>query len=255
VSGGNGVTSFSPSITATTTYYAQARNTSTSCVSATRLAVSGTMNALPTVSLGNPSGTCSNVSITLTATGSNVSSWAWSGSGGGSGSGAVYTISSPTVGSKTVTVTGTSSAGCTASASKTFSIVQCCSEYGQPVGSGCCPGLTAADGVCSASTFTGCKKDGGGTLIIAYTDQTGPVSQAEAKTACPSGWRLPSKAEQDCMKDNRTQIPGLTNMYHWNSYTKGGNLGGWCCLSSCGESCQHYTYAAAAKLSVRCVKQ
>jgi hypothetical protein len=47
VSGGNGVTSFSPLLTAATiTYYAQSRNTFTNCVSTSRLAVTGTANEL-----------------------------------------------------------------------------------------------------------------------------------------------------------------------------------------------------------------
>jgi hypothetical protein len=52
VSGGNGVTLFAPSLTRTgkTIYYAQARNTTTGCVSTTCTAATGTANALPTIS-------------------------------------------------------------------------------------------------------------------------------------------------------------------------------------------------------------
>jgi uncharacterized protein (TIGR02145 family) len=50
VSGGTGVLSFSPSLKATTTYYAQARHIITGCVSATRLAVTATVNAIPVIS-------------------------------------------------------------------------------------------------------------------------------------------------------------------------------------------------------------
>jgi hypothetical protein len=57
VSGGSGVTSFSPTLTATTTYYAQARNiTVATCVSASRLAVKGTVTAYGTS--GSAPGTC-----------------------------------------------------------------------------------------------------------------------------------------------------------------------------------------------------
>jgi hypothetical protein len=50
VIGGTGVTSFTtPSILATTTYYAEARNTTTGCVSATRTAVTATVNVVPVV--------------------------------------------------------------------------------------------------------------------------------------------------------------------------------------------------------------
>jgi hypothetical protein len=47
VNGGSGTTSFSPSIYSTTIYHAQARNTATGCVSATRLPVTGTVNDTP----------------------------------------------------------------------------------------------------------------------------------------------------------------------------------------------------------------
>jgi hypothetical protein len=49
VSDGGSVTSFSPRLTATTTYHAQARNNTTGCVSATRLPVTGTVNPVPTI--------------------------------------------------------------------------------------------------------------------------------------------------------------------------------------------------------------
>jgi hypothetical protein len=57
VDGGSGVTSFSPTLTDTTTYYAQARNTTVAtCVSASRLAVKGTVGAYS--GSGSAPGTC-----------------------------------------------------------------------------------------------------------------------------------------------------------------------------------------------------
>jgi hypothetical protein len=48
LTGGTGVNSFTtPSITATTNYFAQARNSITGCISATRLSVAATVNAIP----------------------------------------------------------------------------------------------------------------------------------------------------------------------------------------------------------------
>jgi hypothetical protein len=48
LTGGTGVNSFTtPSITATTNYFAQARNTTGGCISATRLSVAATVNAIP----------------------------------------------------------------------------------------------------------------------------------------------------------------------------------------------------------------
>jgi hypothetical protein len=57
VSGGSGVTSFSPTLTQTTTYYAKARNTNTpGCVSSSRLGVTGTVRAYG--SAGSAPGQC-----------------------------------------------------------------------------------------------------------------------------------------------------------------------------------------------------
>jgi hypothetical protein len=68
VSGGGSVTSFSPSIGSSTTYYAQARNSS-GCVSVSRLPVWATVNPLPTnlMLTANPKGICDGQSSTLTA--------------------------------------------------------------------------------------------------------------------------------------------------------------------------------------------
>jgi hypothetical protein len=59
VSGGGSVTSISPSLTATTTYHAQARNSTTGCVSTTRLAVTGTVKPVPTITRVSTSGAAS----------------------------------------------------------------------------------------------------------------------------------------------------------------------------------------------------
>jgi hypothetical protein len=56
VSGGSGVTSISPSLTQTTTYYAQARNTTTHCVSSSRLSVTGKVSQPGTA--GSAPGDC-----------------------------------------------------------------------------------------------------------------------------------------------------------------------------------------------------
>ena len=71
LAGGNGVTSFTtPSISSTTTYYAEARNTTTGCVSATRTAITATVNtppAVPTAGTG-PFTRCGPGTVILTAT-------------------------------------------------------------------------------------------------------------------------------------------------------------------------------------------
>ena len=67
---GTGVTSFTtPSITATTTYYAQVRNTTTGCLSAVRTAVTATISttpAAPTVPIG--ANVCGSGTATISAT-------------------------------------------------------------------------------------------------------------------------------------------------------------------------------------------
>jgi hypothetical protein len=69
VSGGSSVTSFSPNLATSTTYYAQARNTTTGCVSASRLAVGATINAVPAAPTSPSSNArCGSGTVTLSAT-------------------------------------------------------------------------------------------------------------------------------------------------------------------------------------------
>jgi hypothetical protein len=69
VAGGTGVTSFTtPSINATTTFYAQRRNTTTGCVSATRVPVVATINATPVTPTASDVSRCGVGTVTLSAT-------------------------------------------------------------------------------------------------------------------------------------------------------------------------------------------
>jgi hypothetical protein len=106
--GGSGVTSFAPTLTTTTTYYAQARNTATGCVSTTHLAVTGTVNPVPEAPAMGGEGNvyCGPGTITAAA-GNNGNAIRWDD----------QTTASP----RTVSATGTyyavttSAAGCTSS--------------------------------------------------------------------------------------------------------------------------------------------
>ncbi|MBU3660286.1 MAG: hypothetical protein FGM14_10470 [Flavobacteriales bacterium] len=132
LSGGSATTSFTtPSISSTTIYYAEARNTTTNCVSSTRTAVTATVNSLPAISTqpSAPTATCSGSgtqTISVTATGTGLTySWRKGGvalSNGGviSGQGtATLTLTSPTTsdaGSYDVVVSGTCSPSVTSTA-------------------------------------------------------------------------------------------------------------------------------------------
>ena len=126
LTGGTGVTAFTtPSISATTTYYAQTRNITTGCISATRTAVTATFNALPTVSFTAQAGAtaCSNTDVIYT-TQATQTNYVWSFPGvlntdysitsGGTTSSNTVTLKWLTAGSKTVTVNYTNASGCTA---------------------------------------------------------------------------------------------------------------------------------------------
>jgi hypothetical protein len=128
VSGGYGVASFAPSVTATKTYYAEARNTATGCVSATRLPVTATVHVVPVIthSGGNASQTVIlNTAITpVTYTASNATGIALS-SGSfptgvtGTPNGVVFSISGTPAATGTFNygVTASHTNGCTSAAS------------------------------------------------------------------------------------------------------------------------------------------
>jgi hypothetical protein len=79
VTGGYGVTSFSPTINASTTYYAQARDINNSCVSATRLAVGATVNLNPTITTQPTASStiCAGGTVTLSVAASNATAYQW----------------------------------------------------------------------------------------------------------------------------------------------------------------------------------
>ncbi len=69
LSGGSGVTSFTtPNIVATTIYYAEARNTMTGCISATRTAVTATVNVIPSAPIGTSGARCGSGTVNISAT-------------------------------------------------------------------------------------------------------------------------------------------------------------------------------------------
>jgi hypothetical protein len=70
LTGGTGTSSFTtPSISATTTYYAQTRNTTTGCVSATRTAVAATINPGPAAATAVDGSRCGTGTVALSVSG------------------------------------------------------------------------------------------------------------------------------------------------------------------------------------------
>jgi hypothetical protein len=131
LSGNNTYTT--PSLTATTTYYAQARSTSAgSCTSAARTAVVATVNATPTIARTGGAATQSvsqYVAIsTITYTASNATSISRGGSlpagVSGAASGLVYTISGTpsATGTYGYTVTASHTNGCSTTTAGTLTV-------------------------------------------------------------------------------------------------------------------------------------
>jgi uncharacterized protein (TIGR02145 family) len=107
VPGGAGTASFSPTITGTTTYYAQARHTTTGCVSATRTPVTaavGTVPATPTITL-SASTVCQHASLIAYVDSPLTSNatYTWVASPG-TQTGSSYAFNTATAGAKTATV-------------------------------------------------------------------------------------------------------------------------------------------------------
>jgi hypothetical protein len=115
VSGGTATNSFTtPSISTTTTYFAQARNTTTGCVSATRTAVTATINAFPVVAA--ITGTTSVCISSTTQLSNTTGGGAWSSNAAGvaavNSSGLVSGINN---GTAVITYTVTSASNCVTS--------------------------------------------------------------------------------------------------------------------------------------------
>ena len=158
VSGGSSVTSFSPDINESTTYYAQARNTTTGCESALRLAVGGTVSALPVVASVSGATVCANATTTLTATVSSgvtdAMTYTWI-VGSTSSTTSVNTKTTQALSSNTAfTVTVTNANGCTSAAYSATITITSKAAVGQPANDcGCASGANCF-GTCQTKTCT-----------------------------------------------------------------------------------------------------
>jgi len=116
-----------PGIAATTVYYAEARNTSSGCVSITRTPVIATVHALPTPSIMGSALVCINSTGNVYATQSGNSNYAWAINGGTitSGGGAANntaTVTWTSGGNQSINVNYTDVNGCTASAATVYNV-------------------------------------------------------------------------------------------------------------------------------------
>jgi hypothetical protein len=219
VTGGYGATSFSPIIYSSMTYHAQARNTTTGCVSATRLPVSGGMIALPGAPGISGSGTyCSAATITASiGSGGNGIRWE---------NGATVTPRNITTsGTRTYSAVTTAATGCESSAAAiTVTINQPGSSGNAPTTCGCAVGLTDCCDVCKSSCNINCAYwpdhcwSYGSSLtwvtsrVIEITsDDKWMLTWQEANSHCNSlgnGWRLPTNDELQCMCNHMDELPG-----------------------------------------------
>jgi hypothetical protein len=214
VSGGASVTSFSPSIgIGTTGYYAQARNTTTGCVSASRLRVNGVANPIPGVpTMGGAATQCNSATVTATR-GTNGTGIRWTDGDGSS-----------TVSPRTVTTPGTyyavttSAAGCTSgTASVSVTITTQKGAEGEPVTAcGCIQENKLGDcyGTCQVSCpFTMC-----GFSVTAFNVIMSKWGSSWCNDLPGGGWRIPTKQELLCLCTNSSNVPaGIISYWAWSS--------------------------------------
>jgi hypothetical protein len=183
-----GMASYSPNLTATTTttYYAQARDNSTGCVSASRLAVSGTVYAsIGTISIsGTSSNTCPDETVILTATASGATSFTWYNGNGTQ----LQTGTSPNY---TVTETG-------------FYYVEVSNVH--------CSG-SLSNNVHQVRIYGGCVPGCGNLHVSQSTDPSDGQSANVSAINCP----LPTIEELICMCENKATLPGgYVSGYYWS---------------------------------------
>jgi hypothetical protein len=237
VTGGYNVLSFSPSIGSSTTYYAQARNSS-GCVSASRLPVTGTVNQLPGVPTGaSANSRCGSGTITFSANAAgNTIDWYTLASGGSTVTdGYGKTSFSPSINAST-----------TYYAQARNTNTNCVSTSRLPVGAtvatqqsgnneaknacGCASGLLDCSGTCKTDCCSDCASFTSCNGFSMMTDRNlerggdnGLMNWSTANSVCTSkgtGWRLPTSSELLCLDLNyiAPNVPGgWVSGEYWSS--------------------------------------
>jgi hypothetical protein len=257
VSGGSSVTSISPSLTVTTTYHAQARNTTTGCVSATRRAVTGTVNPIPGVpTISGKTSYCTSGTITAAA-GTNGNGIRWD----NTSTTPLRTVN--TTGTNVYSAVTTSNRGCESGAASISVTINQPGGDGESAACGCVVDLVAcSNGTCQTSCgqFTLCI---GAPYCYSCTftevsdapyDGNG-VNWSTADAICTGkgpGWRLPNGSELWCMCNNKASLPGgYIGAYYWDDHSDRADNHD---LVLFNDDCKTYYTPDYNPHAVRCVK-
>jgi hypothetical protein len=236
-------------ISTSTTYYAQARNSTTNCISVSRTAVLATVNTVPNAPTMGGAGTHCTGAATITAT-------------FGSGGNGIKWDDNTTAASRRVTATGTyraittSAAGCTSSTA-TVSVTigtQSASGNAPNTACGCASGLTDCAGTCTAScgmlAWTGneCKLN-----YVSSVASDAYVTWSAANTLCKNkSMRLPTSSELACMCTYKSSLPGGYNAS--NGYWSGSDAGWTYYVVGFAGCVTSSEYESNYEFYVKCVK-
>ncbi len=164
-----------PSVSATTTYYAEAQ--SFNCVSSPRTAVTVTVIALPTISSTSPSGTCGPGTVTIGATPSSGTVYWFSSASGGGSLDTGNTFTTPLLNSTRTYYAEVQSNGCT-SASRTAVaafVYNIPTINGVTNNDGCKGSTVTLSAVPSAGTIRWYAASSGGTPLFTGNNFTTPA--------------------------------------------------------------------------------
>jgi hypothetical protein len=172
---GTGTTFNTPSISSTTTYYADA--TLGSCTSTSRTAVVATINAIPSISSSTPATRCGNGTLTLSAgASSGTINWYAASSGGSSlGTGTSYTT--PSLSSTTTYYVDATASGCTTASRTaiTATVTTVPTITATTPGSNCGSGTIALGATASVGSVQWFAASTGGSALASGNSYTTPL--------------------------------------------------------------------------------